>query len=273
MSPEDKDRLLAKLDEDFYFIEDIRRIDVSLDPPGDGGEINPYNLKEMGFSVFSRYALRGYSGPASYFTKLLTAEEILDITALRQRFGYVQIFSSVLNDLKRDLRIIEFEPNRIIRFDRLERAGVTREQIEEFRDSVDDEIRDGEFFTMKSLRESGFDSEMFELGFSDRFYSELFCGDDRFTCLYFRNTPILYKGRENVMVKDFLASLVREHGSVDVYDLCAELESVYGCTVRDRLDLVYKLKGTEIYYDSYLDRLYADAMLYERELEETEVPV
>ena len=270
MSPEDKDRLLAELDEDFYFIEDIRRIYVSLDPPGDGQEINPYNLKEMGFAVYSRYALRGYSGLAAYFTELLTAEEILDITALRQRFCYVQMFSSVLNDLKRELRIIEFEPNRIIRFDRLERAGVTREQIEEFRDSVDDEIRDGEFFTMKSLRESGFDSELFELGFSDRFYSELFCGDDRFTCLYYQNTPILYKGRENVMVKDFLASLVRGHGSVDVYDLCSELESVYGITVRDRLDPIYKLKGTEIYYDSYLDRLYADAMLYERELEETE---
>ena len=33
---------------------------------------------------------------------------------------------------------------------------------------------------------------------------------------------------------------------------------------------IYKIKDTEIYYDKYLDRLYANKGMYYRELDETE---
>ena len=81
---------------------------------------------------------------------------------------------------------------------------------------------------------------------------------------------ILYKGREDITIKSFLKDRIREHGSIDTYDLVTELEERYGCRISDRLDLIYKVSGTEIYYDSILDRLYADEDTYYRELDETD---
>jgi hypothetical protein len=49
-----------------------------------------------------------------------------------------------------------------------------------------------------------------------------------------------------------------------------ELEETYGCQISDRLDLVYKVGGTNIYYDKYMDRLYANNGIYNRELDAVE---
>ena len=50
----------------------------------------------------------------------------------------------------------------------------------------------------------------------------------------------------------------------------SEMEEIYGCRIPDRLDLIYKVDGTDIYYDKYLDRLYANTGVFNRELDETE---
>ena len=49
-----------------------------------------------------------------------------------------------------------------------------------------------------------------------------------------------------------------------------EMEETYGCRIPDRLDLVYKLGGTNVYYDKYMDRLYANSEILNRELDDAE---
>ncbi|MBR2716332.1 MAG: hypothetical protein IKD79_01160 [Oscillospiraceae bacterium] len=270
MPEENKARLLAALSDDFYYLDEIRRRYTELIPGADPEEINPFNLKSMGFAVFSRYALRNYSTQEAYFTHLLTAEEFTDITELRRRFVYVQSFSATLKELERSLQVVEFEPNQLLRFDRLERAGVSRADIHAFCDSVFEETEEGRYFSVQSLRQSGFEAELFELGFSDWFYAGLLAADPRFSSGRIFGAIILYKGRENVMVRSFGAALIREHGSIDAYDLMTELTETYGCRIKYHSDIIGKVQGEGIYYDKYLDRFYADRRLYEREIEETE---
>ena len=63
-------------------------------------------------------------------------------------------------------------------------------------------------------------------------------------------------------------NLIRQYGIIDTYDLMNELNNNYGCKITDRMDIVRKVQGTEIYYDKILDRLYANADMYYRELDE-----
>ena len=149
-------------------------------------------------------------------------------------------------------------------------AGVFRADIEDFCDAVFAWVEDGAYFTAKSLRSSGFCSELYELGFSDRFYASLLLSDPRFSYGEAFRAIILYKGKADVTVRDFETSLVRDAGSIDVYDLQREMEEVYGCTVPDRQDLIYKADGGELWYDRHLDRLYDSQARYWREIDETE---
>ena len=270
MPSDNQKTLLAELTDDFYYIDEIRKIYAKVVPGGDLEEVNPYNLKLMGFSVLSRYVYRNHASLDGYFRELLTQDDILDITPYRQRFVYVQPFSVAFVNLKNEMEIFEFEPNQIITFRKLESAGVTREDLQMFCDETADFVEEGTYFSVQSIKKAGFESELFDLGFSDWFYASLLTSDDRFSDTKAFGNILLYKGDKRITIQSFEESLILEHGSIDVYDLMTEMEETYGCRIPDRLDLIYKVGGTNVYYDKYMDRLYANTGIFNRELDATE---
>lgn len=270
MPTERKAALQAELTEDFYYIDEVRKIYRRLFPAADLEEINPYNLKLMGFIVLSRYVIQNHSSLEAFCEDILTGEDIIDLTPYRKRFVYAQIFSQKLMELKRNLQIIEFEPNQIINFRKLEQSGVSREMVQDFCDAVYDFVEDGTYFSAQSLKQDGFKSELYDLGFSDWFYANLLISDERFSFGQMFGNIILYKGSESITIKSFEMNRIREYGSIDTYDLMSELTDRYGCKIPERMDVVYKIQGTEIYYDRILDRLYASYDVYDRELDRTE---
>lgn len=271
MSQEHKKVLLNRLTDDFYFNDEIREIYEICAPDADLEEINPYNLKSMGFTLYSRYVLRNYDSLYSYFKHILTKEEVSDITPYRERFAYVGAFSATIKDLKKSWEVFEFEPNQIIHYRRLENVGVTRADLQAFCDAVCDYAEDGSYFSVQSLKKTGFNSDLFdELGFSDWFYGSLLSTDDRFSWSQMFGNYVLYKGHERITTQTFEKTLIEAYGSIDVYDLMTEMTETYGCRNLSRSDLISKVKGTDVYYDEYLDRLYANEGLYSRELDEME---
>ena len=262
--------LKAALKEDFYYFDEIREIYREMFPDADSEDINPFNLKMMGFVVLCRYAVQNYNSLEAYFRDILTKEDVQNITAYRKRFVYVQTFSQVWGALKRNLEIIEFEPNQIIHIRKLERSGITKEMLQEFCDQVYDYVEEKLYFSAQSLKQSGFVSELYDLGFSDWFYASILASDERFSSTNMFGNIVLYKGQELITCRSFETDRIREHGSIDVYDLMSEMTNKYGCKIKDKSDVLYKIQGTEIYYDKILDRLYANAEMYYQELENME---
>lgn len=270
MLADNQKALLAELTDDFYYIDEIRKIYANVVPGADLEEINPYNLKLMGFSVLTRYVYRNHSTLDAYFRDLLTRQDITDITPYRSRFAYVVAFSGTLVNMKNELEVLEFEPNQIITFRKLAAAGVTREDLKAFCDEAADYVEDGTYFSVQSIKKAGFESELFDLGFSDWFYASLLTSDDRFSDTKAFGNILLYKGDKRITIQSFEESLIREHGSIDVYDLMTEMEETYGCRIPDRLDLIYRVGGTDVVYDKYMDRLYANTGILNRELDAAE---
>lgn len=262
--------LIDTLTEDFYFTDEIRKMYTKLFPEADREVINPYNLKRMGFTVFSRYILRNHDTLESFFEDILTREDVMDITPIKKRYTNVAAFYQTLNDLKRRRKIIEFEPDQIINIKKLEQSGITNDQLDAFCDDVFDFVEDETYFSAVSLKQDGFDSDLYDLGFPAWFYANLLTSDERFSYSRIFGSIILYKGTKDISIKSFESDIIRQHVSIDVYDLMSELTDYYGCRINDRLDLIYKVRGSEIYYDSFLDRLYANEDLYEQEVFGTE---
>ncbi len=133
-----------------------------------------------------------------------------------------------------------------------------------------DYMEDGNYFSVQSIKKTGFESGLFNLGFSDWFYAGLLETEERFSSSTMFRNIILYKGKKRITSQSFEESLILRHRSIDVYDLMSEMEEIYGCQISDRYDLIYKVSGTDIYYDRYLDRLYANIDIFNRELETME---
>ena len=267
--PQERMALLkAELTEEFYYTEEIRKICLERVPGAEEDEINPYNLKALGFQVYSKYVLRNHDSAEEYFQELLLKEDIYDLLPYKKRYSRVQSFYDNLLKLKRDLQIVEFEPNKVVTFRKLERGGVTKEMLRQFCEQINEATEDETYFSILSVRRSGFDSELFKLGFSDWFYSNLLISDPRFSYGQMFGNLIFYKGKADISAKSFLIDLIRRYGSVDVHELMDELADTYGCSFPAASVMPDKVRGSEVYYDKILERLYANKNLFYTELEE-----
>ena len=256
------------LPDDFYYLDEVRKIYANLYPDADLEEINPYNLKFMGFIVLSKYVVQHYPSLETYCEYLLTKEDIVDLNSLRSRFTYVQMFSIKLMELKRNLDVIEFMPGQLLNFRKLERAGITKADLRGFCDAVYEFVPDGAYFNAQTLRADGFESNLYDLGFGDWFYANLLASDGRFSYTNVYGNLMLYKGKLDVSIQSFLVDRISTCGWIDMYDLLAELTNRYGCKPQERSDIVYRLKNSRVYHDKILDRLYANVDLYYRDLDE-----
>ena len=270
MDPVNMALLKEALTDDFYKVREIKEIYKRIAPSADPEEINSFNLRSMGFTFVSNCVLQNYTSIEAYYEHLFTESEIVDIKMLKKRYWSTGNFYGKLMEMKRDLTIVEFEPDQVISFTRLERAGVTKKLIQEYCDDVYEFVGQGKYFSTQSIRCDGFTHELYDLGFSDWFYSNLLLSDDRFSFNSIYGNIVLYTGTETITIASFLETIVKKHGSIDVFDLMDEIEKVYGCSVPDKYDITFKLKVTDVFYDRILDRLYASADVYEDELEAAE---
>ena len=263
--------LQKALPEDFYFTDEVRTIYRRLFPDADEAEINPYNLKKMGFQVLSRYVLQRYDTAESYFRSLLTRDELIDIEPYRKRYGYIPTFSSTLMALKRSLTVIEYEPNRILSLSKLERAGIAKDDLISFCDAVAAFAPDKSYFSIQSLKQDGFTSDLFDLGFSDWFYANLLLSDERITFGTMFGTLLFRKDGKEPTARDLLEESIAAHESIAVYDLMNELADRHDCKIGDRWGVLNKLYQSPVFHDGYSDRLYITQSAYEHELAESEV--
>lgn len=224
----------------------------------------------MSFSTISIdvIGLSVRSANALHCEELLTKDDIVDLKPYRQRLTYVQMFSQKLTELKRNLDVIEFEPGHILHFRKLALAGITKDDIRTFCNQAYDFIPNGSYFSAQSLKADGFESNLYDLGFSDWFYANLLLSDERFSYTNVFGNIVLYKGRNDITIQSFLVDRVCSYGWIDIYDLLTELSERYGCIVNEKSEVTYRLKNTQVYHDKILDRLYANAELYYRDLEE-----
>lgn len=267
MNPDRMESLKTRLIDDFYYIDEIKDIYAELYPDAESEDINAINLKRMGFAVFSKYVLQNHQSLEAYFINLLTSDELIDLTPIKKRYWPVVSFNGILLELKKSYTIIEYERNQAINYRRLERQGITRDLIYNFCDAVYEHVNDNEYFSIHDIMQEGFASDLFDLGFSDWFYSNLLISDTRFTSGSVFGNLIFFKGQESITVRSFIKNLIQKYGKIDTYDLITELEERFGCKNVDRSDLTYKIKETEIFYDKILDRFYSNEDVYYSELD------
>lgn len=253
------------LTEDFYYMPELKKIYKSQVPDADLSLLSAYNLKKMGFVVGTTYVLQNHPSLEAFFENLLTAKDIVDIEPISKRYTYMYSYYWCLSRLKHEMTIIEFEPFHYINIRRLEKLGFGRDRLSTYGDRVWSFLLDDDFFTIQSLKKAGYDDELDSLGFGDVFYSSLLKEDKRFSWQKVGNTIVFNPKREPFTGRDFLIDRVLREKSIDIDDLVAMLNDVYGISF-DKYTIIEKVTGSDIYYDAIMKKLYADYETYFEEV-------
>ena len=269
--PEDRtDALMEKLSEDFYFSDEIKAIYASLFRDADLEEINPYTLKNLGFVVNSGYALQNHPSASAYFTHLLTKDDVYDVRDILNHYGSIQMFNQTYSELLKNHQIFLFEKDQIITLRRMEKLGITEENIEAYCEAVRDFVEDNTYFTLVSLRQDGFTHPLEQLGFDDYFYVSLLGSSEGFSSQRAYGSIVLYRGERTGQFSraDFLVSLLREYESVDLDEFIGDVQNRFGVSIPSRFDVTQAVHGSELYYDSIMDKIYRNKELYYSDFDE-----
>ena len=269
--PDERVELLRQsLTEDFYYFEEIKRIYSSLFPEANTEDINPRSLKAMGFLVNSNYVVQNYSSAEAFFTELLTREAVYDVRAYKRRYGTIQMFYQTYTELLKKHQIFRFEPDQIITMSRLETLHITAEQIEDYCSSVQEYMEDDVYFTIESLRQDGFSHPLDALGFEDYFYGSLLGTDERFSSQTVFGNVVLLNGKcfGRFSVSDFLCAQLRDYDSVDLDEFIQDVHSRFGVVIPNRHEVTAAIRGTELYYDSIMDKVYRNKSFYYADFDE-----
>lgn len=266
LSNEELNRLKEKLTDDYYPIEKLQTIFRREYPSEPLEKINHYTLHQLGFRVYSGYVIRAtYRSAQEFFSAILTEGDIIDTNLFPREFIYNQSYYGVLTMYTSSYELIEFLPKKYIKLSRLtELFGTTKEDIVCFCQHAAS-FTSKPFFTIRSLKQEGFDDELFELGFDDYFYSSVLFADKEHIAHKKVGGNMLFRiGTKPFLYSDFIEWLIYREESmyIDVYELMEKLKNTYGIKL-ERWDIKDKiLPGTSMYYSDITEKLYADYEIY-----------
>jgi hypothetical protein len=257
--------LKSALTDDFYYFSEVEKIYQTVVPDYDLSLLTSFNYKRMGFLVAEKYIVQNFHTADDYFVHLLTSSDVVNVAPFSKRYGYMTTYSLCLARLKENLDIIEFEPYQYINIRKLQKLGVTKEKLFNYRDCVWSFLNSDDFFSVKSLIQDGFDHELHSLGFMDLFYATILKSDKRFTWQRIGNAVIFNPRRDQFSVHDFLVAYVESVKSINIDEMVSELNERYGIEF-NRWDITTNVKGSSVYYDSIMETLYADYDTYYEEI-------
>ena len=261
-----------RLTEEFYYISEVKEIYKEMFGDVDLEEINPFSLKSMGFVVFTTYVIQNFQTAESYFTHLLTSQDVYDISTLNGKFMNLKTYYCVYIALRQNYDIFLFDKNQAITMNRLSKLGITKEDIKKFCDNVVEFAEEGTCFTMHSLRKAGFVSELDDLGFDDYFYAGILAMDPRFMWQHVFGGIVLSlktgRSEEIISKKSFLIYALSKYDSVDLDDFIIDCLEEYGINISDRYEITRAIAGTDMYYDSIMAKVYRNKNCYYAEFDD-----
>lgn len=261
----EEERLRAALTEDAYTLEEIaclyRRAGGT-----DGSLLTPYNLKRLGFLVYSNLAVRNAHSVRDYFKQKLTENDVVDYSDMARRFGVDGTFASILNALKDSYEVIEFESYQLIQLRKLQTYGIDRPQLKAFCDEVAECVQPGEPFTMRLLRGRGQEFDLDALGFGDTFYNSLLREDERFDFGRMDN-KMLFRRRvpgdeaHRLFRAELAAWVLREEESMDIDEMSEIICQDFGLKI-EKNDLKAACEQAGFYWDSIMNCVYQSYDIY-----------
>ena len=276
MTEEEYTVMRACMDRDFYLINAVKDIYKKAFPNGDIGRINTYNIRAIGFMVFSGYVIRStYKTSSEYFSHLLSGDEIINANNFEPGICGVVVYTQLLAELRSNYDLVEFEPKQYIPFSRLNEKGIEKQDFYDYCTAARSRYDFGGFFTLKSLRKGGFTNKLDDLGFENTFYESLLIGDfDHLSWIRFGNTKVFRYGGGKFSIGNFIEYLftddcpdseISQTGMIDIYDLLDLLKDTFGiCTPKEKV--LQSIESTELYYSSITQKVYLDYNTYYEEI-------
>lgn len=241
--PEEEEKVMkSQLTGDFYFVNDIRDKLLENFPDEKVWSINGHTLRQLGFLPYQDYVVSNrYKNAVDYFRNLLQ-QDVADFRDVHY-FYNISTFYSALVRQKERFEIVEVEPMIYYSRRNLQKLGIHIEDFPKFWRDVSDFIENGDFFTVFTLKRSGFDLPWASLKFPEWFYSSIIYEDKAdFVMRRFGNYRLFRKSTNPYSLADFISYVVDKLGGhTEFHELIRRMQTDYGfCPQKEKIKQVIR---------------------------------
>lgn len=216
--------------------------------------LNKRNLSLVGYDLRRGFVLRkGLGSGEAYFRRLLLSEDYFRWDR-RSNAQNTQSFWKTLLDLQEDLDLFRIEEDVYMNISVLERAGVGKGTVADFRERVGAHFSGGRYYTMKTIREE-IEHPILGLGFEDMFYEGICRSDAEVRFIQTPSGHVFYQAGERRNQADFICHSVTDGIHIDA--LLASIEKTYGIRF-EKWKVVEKVNAWGMYYTPEMERVYLD---------------
>ena len=118
------------LTEELYTVQEVKEKLKKAFLDYNGELLNPILLRKLDYKISGGYIFKNnYSSASNYFFQLLQKNEITNLDNIPLRIKNLPMFVLQVYKLKENYEIIEFLPNYFIKFSKLEKLGITKEDL------------------------------------------------------------------------------------------------------------------------------------------------
>ena len=234
------------------------------------------DMKSLGYNVTNNFLLFKYLTIIEYLQEQLTKQDIIEMQKFKEK--YLSLiekidFNNLIKNLEQTYQIIKFDKDSYINIKKLSEANIYLSTIRKYCNEVFDFVKNGDFFTIRTLKKNGFTSEIYEIGCDDIFYESLLKYDGRF--LYRKMTNlVVFSTQKKPLIQNIVFEIVLKNKIITIYDLQDILRDEYGIATSFISDNGSTLlsrgllfgENTDLYYSKELEKIYFDKNDYYEEI-------
>nr|MBQ4455163.1 hypothetical protein [Clostridia bacterium] len=254
------------IDKDFYYEEDI--VPVIEERCGVNKEKDQEALLSlMGFhkNAAGAYYLRGYESLFDYMYDEMSKQEIVSQETYKTKYKGNYLVEQVISSLQHDMKLFEFDEGQYISILRLNKLKITSEDIENYLAEIKALSEKQKFFNYSSIRKYLNDLRICNLGFDDRFYDQIIRNSGDYLHLNMYSNIIFTKEDIELSRQVFLKYVLERFGSMYLDDFIEFIKDTFQMNISKNY-LLSDIKGTDIYYDKIMDKIYKDYDQYYDEI-------
>lgn len=268
LSDSEHERISQQLLNDFYFIEDVKKLYEREFGEKDEGRINPRVLKELGYKVYSQYIIRNtFQSAEDYFRKLLTEKPLLDMSSFDSRMSYLGAMNTTLDALKKSYDLLEYEKGKYLSFEQFHsaRSDLNKTDLDDFVDKAL-AFASAPFFSFHSLIRDGFSHPIQNVALDEWFFSSLIKNSKKVRTIVAGGGQLHYFGNKTKMTADMIRYEIEHYKSYEINSFTNYIFEKYGLSIQ-RDKMIENAKKVDLYYDEIMEKIYYSKEDYYKDLD------
>ena len=266
-TPEQFNILRSKLNADIYSIMTIKKMMTELFNVNDFKLLNNLNFSKLGYKIRGNYIMKSeITNLEAYLRNIILTTDYYEVNHEMKQIG--STFTSYIYKFIYNLNLFKIGNDKYITIKKLNDLNITKKQIKEFIDKLNNNIIDNNYFNLYTLKKT-LDMNFCDYNFPDCFYETLISTIPSVKTFRMKNNLLFIKTDKNATREAFINSFINKNKTY-ISEIKKDILNTYNIELEEYYIRQF-VNRKKYYFDTSTDCIYLNKDIYEKEIDDFDI--